>query len=139
MESMLSNHHGTLVTLNLQTGTSYLPPSDKFSSLRGLSRSGTGENNLAFKCTRKRLVVETLHLDVEGGVGERRTRHGAGTESVTKDPIITAAMTSNLTVELECENNVAELSIGSSVKKCGVSERKKEVSFQVDQPDLYDF
>ena len=34
---------------------------------------GAGENNLAFKLKRKRLVVETLHLGVEGGVGERRT------------------------------------------------------------------
>lgn len=38
---------------------------------------------MAFKCTRKRFVIETLHLDVEGGVGERRTSapnsaHGAG-------------------------------------------------------------
>ena len=35
--------------------------------------TGGGENNLAFKCTRKRFVIETHHLDVEGGVGERRT------------------------------------------------------------------
>ena len=33
----------------------------------------SGENNLAFKCTRKRMLFETLHLDIEGGVGERRT------------------------------------------------------------------
>lgn len=39
--------------------------------LRGLGSSG--ENNLAFKCTRKRMIFETLHLDVEGGTGERRT------------------------------------------------------------------
>lgn len=44
------------------------------SSLRDNSATlGTGENNLAFKCTRKRFVIETLHLDAEGGVGERRT------------------------------------------------------------------
>ena len=54
-----------------------LPPSDKFSTLRGLSSSGvsisgSGENNLAYKCMRKRLIFETLHFDLEGGVGERR-------------------------------------------------------------------
>lgn len=43
--------------------------SDRFSTLRG----PVAENNLGFKCTRKRLVFETLHLDVDGGVGERRT------------------------------------------------------------------
>ncbi|KAH9004410.1 hypothetical protein EDB86DRAFT_3210211 [Lactarius hatsudake] len=47
------------------------------STLRGISSvsgwTGGGENNLAFKCTRKRFVIETHHLDVEGGVGERRT------------------------------------------------------------------
>jgi elongator complex protein 4 len=54
-----------------------LAPSDKLSTLRGLlaspSGAGGGENNLAFKCMRKRMVFETLHLDLEGGVGERRT------------------------------------------------------------------
>jgi hypothetical protein len=30
-------------------------------------------NNIAFKLKRKRLIIETLHLGVEGGVGERRT------------------------------------------------------------------
>jgi elongator complex protein 4 len=54
-----------------------LAPSDKLSTLRGLltspSGTGGGENNLAFKCMRKRMIFETLHLDLEGGVGERRT------------------------------------------------------------------
>jgi elongator complex protein 4 len=49
------------------------PPSDRTSMLRGLRQGGVGENNLVFRCTRRRLVIETLHLDVEGGVGERRT------------------------------------------------------------------
>jgi hypothetical protein len=40
--------------------------------------SGGRENNIAFKCTRKRLVFETHHLDAEGGVGERRTGRGEG-------------------------------------------------------------
>ncbi|KDN45922.1 hypothetical protein K437DRAFT_256441 [Tilletiaria anomala UBC 951] len=36
--------------------------------------AGGGENNLAFKLKRKRIVIETLHLDIEGGVSERRTK-----------------------------------------------------------------
>lgn len=40
--------------------------------------SGGRENNIAFKCTRKRLVFETHHLDAEGGVSERRTGPGEG-------------------------------------------------------------
>ncbi|KAJ9126333.1 hypothetical protein QFC24_002066 [Naganishia onofrii] len=45
----------------------------KHSSLLGLGAGSTGQNNLAFKLKRKRLIIETLHLGVEGGVGERRT------------------------------------------------------------------
>lgn len=36
--------------------------------------AGGGENNLAFKIKRKRVAIETLHLDIEGGVSERRTK-----------------------------------------------------------------
>ena len=35
--------------------------------------AGGGENNLAFKIKRKRVAIETLHLDTDGGVKERRT------------------------------------------------------------------
>lgn len=41
---------------------------------RGAGGAGGGENNLAFKVRRKRLVIDTLHLDIEGGVSERRTK-----------------------------------------------------------------
>lgn len=40
----------------------------------GTGGAGGLANNLAFRVTRRKgFVVETLHLDVEGGVGERRT------------------------------------------------------------------
>ncbi|KAH9019686.1 hypothetical protein EDB85DRAFT_2075794 [Lactarius pseudohatsudake] len=56
---------------------SLIPASDRSSTLRGISSvsgwTGGGEDNLGFKRTRKRFVIETHHLDVEGGVGERRT------------------------------------------------------------------
>src|ERR1700691_3711821 len=65
-------HHGLLHIYTLPATHTLLPPSDKFSTLRGLSSSstgGSGENNLVFKCMRKRLIFENLHLDLEGGVG----------------------------------------------------------------------
>ncbi|KAL4400366.1 Elongator subunit Elp4 [Malassezia pachydermatis] len=61
-------------------------PSLRVSILRGMGAgttasgsaneggAGGGENNLAFKVKRKRLAIETLHLDIEGGVSERRTK-----------------------------------------------------------------
>ncbi|TKY90957.1 hypothetical protein EX895_000955 [Sporisorium graminicola] len=49
----------------------------------GEGGAGGGENNLAFKVRRKRLVIETLHLDVEGGVSERRTKPPKNSEEVT--------------------------------------------------------
>ncbi|KAJ9476451.1 hypothetical protein PHBOTO_000106 [Pseudozyma hubeiensis] len=50
----------------------------------GEGGAGGGENNLAFKVRRKRLVIETLHLDVEGGVSERRTMPPKNGEVVEK-------------------------------------------------------
>jgi len=40
--------------------------------------SGGTENNLAFKLKRKKLVVETLHLDIEDEVKERKPKGGKG-------------------------------------------------------------
>ncbi|KAI0004298.1 Elongator complex protein 4, partial [Russula compacta] len=74
---MFPSYHGSVHIHALPTPHGLLPASDKSSTLRGLlsvcGSSGGRENNIAFKCTRKRLVFETHHLDVEGGVGERRT------------------------------------------------------------------
>lgn len=71
------SHHGLVHISTLPAPHTVLAPSDKLSTLRGLlaspSGAGGGENNLAFKCMRKRMIFETLHLDLEGGVGERRT------------------------------------------------------------------
>ncbi|KAJ7139845.1 Elongator complex protein 4 [Mycena epipterygia] len=62
-------HHGLVRIHTLPAPQGLVAASDRFSTLRG----PVAENNLGFKCTRKRLVFETLHLDVDGGVGERRT------------------------------------------------------------------
>lgn len=48
------------------------------SAARSEGGAGGGENNLAFKVRRKRLVIDTLHLDIEGGVSERRTKPKEG-------------------------------------------------------------
>ncbi|KAF8271354.1 Elongator complex protein 4 [Lactarius quietus] len=67
------SHHGSVRVHGLPAPLSLTSASDRSSTLRGMSSVSGGENNLAFKCTRKRFVIETHHLDVEGGVGERRT------------------------------------------------------------------
>jgi len=91
LSTLFKTYHGAVRVIRAPSPHTLLAPSHKHSILRGLRASssastsssqvhtssvaagGTGENNLAFKCTRKRFVIETLHLDAEGGVGERRT------------------------------------------------------------------
>lgn len=125
--SIFPSHHGLIDIHTLPSLNSLVPPSDKFSELRGLSTSetGGGENNLAFKCTRKRFAIETLHLDMEGGVNERRT-------TAPSEPRIAKAMKmpAAATVEVSVEDSKPAI-----VKKKG----KKSVAFQSDRPDLYDF
>jgi len=69
--------HGLLSLPALPTSHHLLPPSFRHSSLLGLAgiagSGGAGENNLGFRLKRKRFVVETVHLGIEGGTGERRT------------------------------------------------------------------
>ncbi|RSH94823.1 hypothetical protein EHS25_004629 [Saitozyma podzolica] len=76
--------HGLLTLHSFPTNHSILPLSIKTSSLLGVSQSatsgsgggggsGAGENNLGFRAGRKRFEVETVHLGIEGGTGERRT------------------------------------------------------------------
>ena len=74
---MFPSHHGLVHIHTVPSPHTLSAPSDRFSCLRGLSSSG--ENNLGFKSTRKRIIFERLHLDIEGGIGERRT-----TEEVKK-------------------------------------------------------
>ncbi|KAI0830662.1 PAXNEB-domain-containing protein [Trametes gibbosa] len=154
--AMFSSHHGLVHIHILPSPHTLLPPSDKYSTLRGLSSSG--ENNLAFKCMRKRLIFETLHLDVEGGISERRT-----TPSATAGPLdfgdghahhhghepSTAAPSSAIAaVQVQLEQaQITAVSQPtaitppaeqprSSFKKAKV---KKKVVFTSERPDLYDF
>lgn len=125
-----------------------MPPSHKLSVLRGLSSpsshsEGGGENNLGFKCTRKRFVIETLHLDVEGGVSERRTappisatihEHsepmGGSTSTITK------AERAQVAVEAPPAANDEVTSPMTSPKP---KKARKVVAFQSGGRDLYDF
>ncbi|KAJ4486367.1 PAXNEB-domain-containing protein [Lentinula aciculospora] len=166
LSTLFPSHHGMVRIHTLPSPHTLLPPSDRFSTLRGLSASAaeggnsSGENNLAFKCTRKRLIFETMHLDVEGGVGERRTTPAPTTtvldngSHVSTVPVSKTAVASiEVKVELEPLPEVKagsnELSsydnIGTSVveeaqaPKPRLKKSKKTVAFRSDRPDLYDF
>lgn len=98
---------------------------------------------------RKRLIFETLHLDLEGGVGERRTTPSTNAmalnvgmtshdyeddpETQQKAKIDTAVV--HVEIEVSAEGIKTEADpVGVKVKK-----PKKKVAFQSDRPDLYDF
>jgi elongator complex protein 4 len=129
------------------------PPSDRHSALRGLGAAGGGgggagggENNLAFKCMRRRMVVETLHLDAEGGVGERRTAPPVGDAFAGLDAPAHAHAHVHVNegggakVEVGIERGEdpgrqeEEAQVPVKPKKA-----KKSVAFRSDRPELYDF
>ena len=130
------------------------PPSDKLSTLRGLTSSG--ENNLAFKCMRKRLAFETLHLDVEGGVGERRTTPATTVLDATPHEHkqverLTSTTPGAAAVQIQVEQitqSMAGVSTeesvsqerSSTVSSTKKAKQRKKVAFaSSDRPDLYDF
>ncbi|KAI9455854.1 Elongator complex protein 4 [Russula earlei] len=129
---MFPSYHGSVNIHALPTPHGLLPTSDRSSTLRGMwSASGSRENNMAFKCTRKRLVFETHHLDVEGGVGERRT--GGRRERTVKGG-------AGLQVELEVEPNIEGSAAASAERnQTGSSTKKKRVTFRGEKRDWYDF
>jgi len=145
--SAFPSYSGLLTVHSTPSPHTLLDPSRRFSQLRGLnsissiSGAGGGENNLAFKCTRKRLVVETLHLDVEGGVGERRTTSSVSTIA---DPISHTAHE-----EIRIESQLAKVVIEtppqpllptmSAVDQSTPKKTRKKVAFQTAGKDLYDF
>ncbi|KAK9768188.1 Elongator subunit elp4 [Basidiobolus ranarum] len=65
-----SDYHGFFHVRKLPVLNAIVSSSAKLSILQS-SHSTT--NNLAFKLRRKRFTIETFHLPIEGGVGERRT------------------------------------------------------------------
>ncbi|OCH95780.1 PAXNEB-domain-containing protein [Obba rivulosa] len=157
LSAMFSSHHGFVHIHSLPSPHTLLPSSDKFSTLRGLSSSG--ENNLAFKCMRKRFVIETLHLDLEGGVGDRRTTpatntlvlesavhtHGAtpssaadGSEASTKGGAAVEVRIEQLEAAIDTVT-VTEPKQEQPESAFKKSKAKKKVAFHSDRPDLYDF
>lgn len=164
--ALFPSHHGLVQIHKLPAPQTILPASDKYSTLRGLSSSaganaGSGENNLAFKCTRKRLILETIHLDVEGGVTERRTTPStnnaislnAGPVNEMTDEHASNKGRSHAALEVEFERAVAvtadpqgSQALASSRSAAldatttpKVKRPRKKVAFQSDRPDLYDF
>jgi len=148
-------HHGLLHIHTLPAPHTTLPPSDKYSTLRGLASSaasgGGGENNLAFKCMRKRLTFETLHLDLEGGVGDRRTTPSSNVivleagmtqpEVSTIEQPLSQIAEAAVEVKLESPERSA-VHFGTNDRDEDVNVKvkpKKKVAFRSDKSDLYDF
>jgi elongator complex protein 4 len=134
LADLFQTYHGAVHIHSSPSPHAMLPPSHKHSVLRGLASSsnqvgGGGENNLAFRCTRKRFIIETLHLDVEGGVGERRTTAPPGGLETPK-PNAGSAGHGSSTQATAPAHPAAEEKPGK---------QKKRVAFQADRPELYDF
>ena len=143
MLATFPTHHGLVHIHTLPAPHTILPPSDKFSTLRGLSSSGvsisgSGENNLAFKCMRKRLIFETLHLDLEGGVGERRTTPATNAVALEAGMMTDAKNLADVRIGIE-EDDVSVEEAQHSAGGVKAKKPKKRVAFQSDRPDLYDF
>lgn len=161
LSSLFPSHHGIVQILTLPAPHTILPASDKYSTLRGLSSAagimgGSGENNLAFKCMRKRLIFETLHLDLEGGVTERRTTPASNTMSLDagmahETMSATESRKGSLAiVEVEFERSkdigsdgptraMTDITADDSLVPAKPKKPKKKVAFRSERPDLYDF
>ncbi|KAG8785844.1 hypothetical protein FRB91_000696 [Serendipita sp. 411] len=160
------SYSGLLTVHSTPSPHTLLDPSRRFSQLRGLNtasststniigEAGNGENNLAFKCMRKRFVVETLHLDVEGGVGERRTTPSAASAVASFQVTFTDGLHPKGIADQSPASHLAKVVIDSSIQPSpqgnpeehvhvhsdAVKPKKirKKVVFQTADKDLYDF
>ena len=113
---------------------------------------------------RKRFVIETLHLDLEGGVGERRTTpatntlalesaahtHGAAPPSEHRGLDHPQSTKGSAALEVRIEQLDASVSAVALSEDIGGQQEqaksilkknktKKKVAFQSERPDLYDF
>ncbi|CAE6387354.1 unnamed protein product [Rhizoctonia solani] len=153
-----SNHHGVVKILSSPSHGTLRPPSISRSILRGMTSSGPhggGENNLAFRCTRRRLVIETMHLGAEGGVGARQTTAPTGSEVLDSSAAPAATATAlpsdksrpaRVTIAFD---DVGETKSGTDAVVKNVDEptgqkkktkaKEKRVLFQSDKPEIYDF
>ncbi|KAJ7225816.1 PAXNEB-domain-containing protein [Mycena pura] len=129
--------HGLVHINALPAPRGLVPASDRFSTLRGAAMGG-GENNLGFKCTRKRLMFETLHLNVEGGVAERRTSAPATIVQPATAPAPRRA--SDAVVRIQVEGSTTEAAAATVVMSAKQGKKGgKKVGFQSDRPEVYDF
>lgn len=93
---------------------------------------------------RKRFVIETLHLDIEGGVSERRTAPPTGLASVdaTAPSTLTTPQThfhSTASVEIVAQTQSSATILDEAPPPVPRKRPKKSVAFRSDQPELYDF
>ncbi|EJD03898.1 PAXNEB-domain-containing protein [Fomitiporia mediterranea MF3/22] len=167
--ALFASSHGLLRIHKLPCVQTLVPASDRFSSLRGLavasssiSSSGVGENNLSFKCTRKRFIIETLHLDIDGGVGERRTTPAPSAIAIQEGTAQKMASQhhtndghdeheSRVMIEMETKHGTignlesrrsdTDLTPSGETQETGTVKKKpkKRVGFQVERPDIFDF
>ncbi|KAJ2784472.1 Elongator subunit elp4 [Coemansia javaensis] len=87
----VQDYHGFVHIHKLPRLNSLTPSTGRLSLLH---TGGGSANNLAFRLRRKRFSIETYHLPIEGGVGERRTPAdpassggGCGSLSARADPL----------------------------------------------------
>jgi elongator complex protein 4 len=160
--------HGLVHIHSLPTLHTLLPPAQKHSSLLGVGPGSTGQNNLAFKLKRKRLIIETLHLGVEGGVGERRTEptstggaldvrkikreaghdhshshdhthdHAHHAEGIDKPVGDASVRFAAVNISMD-DSESARTSTGGDDTQPLKKERKKVSFIRHDKPELYDF
>ncbi|CAE6453725.1 unnamed protein product [Rhizoctonia solani] len=146
------NHHGLVKISSTPSHGTLRAPSISRSVLRGMTSSGPhggGENNLAFRCTRRKLVVETMHLGAEGGIGTRQTSAPTGSEVLDTSPAPASSSESKparVTIAFddggETTRGVGETTSGaeeSAREKKPTKAKQKRVLFQPDKPEIYDF
>ncbi|KAG8740366.1 hypothetical protein FRC10_004405 [Ceratobasidium sp. 414] len=130
------NSSGELPLLSVVSPTDILGPKK--------GPHGGGENNLAFRCTRKRLVIETMHLGAEGGVGARQTAPPPDT-TIQLDshphphlhPVPKPTESARVSIALDDVPNVPTEEGQGGAKTSKKSQRR--VVFQSDKPEIYDF
>ena len=93
---------------------------------------------------RKRFVIETLHLDIEGGVSERRTIPPTGVSSVdsmlpSTSTIAQTNVHSTPSVEIITQTRSIVNDPDETPPHVPVNKPKKTVAFKSDRPELYDF
>jgi elongator complex protein 4 len=83
------------------------------------------------------MVIETLHLDAEGGVGERRT---ARPDSPPPPAVkLTEQTQSAVVIEIDGSQDSLVGPLPRPEVEAKSTKPKKGVAFRLDRPDLYEF